>query len=88
MIEKSFGLRLIAENALPIGLQAGEILVELVGKAALGLVDYGQPGGEVLILCDLRSLDLHDSRCDEGDNLAFLRSLARYAHQPRCPACG
>jgi hypothetical protein len=72
-------LRLVANNGLPISLQAGETLAEVGGQAALGLVDYGGAGGQVLILSDLGSLDLYDFRHHEIDNLAFLRNLARYA---------
>jgi hypothetical protein len=79
LTEKLSGLRLIANNGLPISLQPGETLAELGGKAALGLVDYGGVGGEVLILSDLGSLDLYDFRDHEGDSLAFLRNVARYA---------
>ena len=79
LTEKLSGLRLIANNGLPISLQAGETLAELGGQAALGLVDYGGAGGEVLILSDLGSLDLYDFRHHERDNSAFLRNLARYA---------
>lgn len=78
---KSFGLRLIANNGSPISLQAGEILAELGGQAALGLVDYGDAGGELLVLSDVGSLDLYGSRQHERDNLAFLRNLARYARE-------
>jgi hypothetical protein len=81
LTEKLSGLRLIANNGLPISLQAGEILAELGGQAALGLVDYGDAGGEVLIVSDLGSLDLYDSKHHERDNLAFLRNLARYARE-------
>ena len=79
LTERLSGLRLIANNGLPISLQAGETLAELGGQAALGLVDYGGAGGEVLILADLGSLDLYDFRHHERDNFAFLRNLARYA---------
>jgi len=79
LTENLSGLRLIANNGLSISLQAGEILAEMGGQAALGLVDYGGAGGRVLILSDLGSLDLYDSRQGGRDNFAFLRNLARYA---------
>jgi hypothetical protein len=79
LIEKLSGLRLIANNGLPISLQTGEVLAEVGGQAALGLVGYGGAGGEVLVLSDLGSLDLYDFGYDERDNLTFLRNLARYA---------
>jgi hypothetical protein len=74
-----FSLILIAGNGLPITLQDGETLAEVAGQAALGLVDYGEAGGQVLALSDVGSLDLYDFRRHERDNLNFLRNLARYA---------
>jgi len=79
LTENLSALRLIANNGLPISLQAGEMLAELWEQAALGLVDYGGAGGQVLILSDLGSLDLYDFGHRERDNFVFLRNLARYA---------
>jgi len=79
LTEKLLGLRLIARNGLPISLQAGETLAEIGGQAALGLVDYGGAGGQVLVLSDLGSLDLHDKGRRERDDFTFLRNLAHYA---------
>ncbi|NIM92153.1 MAG: M28 family peptidase [Anaerolineales bacterium] len=79
LTENLTSLVLVANNGLPISLQAGETLAEVEGQAALGLVDYGGVGGQVLILSDLGSLDLYDFRQHERDNFAFLRNLARYA---------
>jgi hypothetical protein len=79
LIQSLSGLRMIAYNGLPFTLESGEVLAEQAEKAALGLVDYGDAGGQVLILADLGSLDLYDGRHHERDNLAFLRNLARYA---------
>jgi len=79
LTEKLLGLHLIASNGLPISLQAGETLAEVGGQAALGLVDYGGAGGQVLVISDLGSLDLYDPRQQGRDNFTFLRNLARYA---------
>jgi hypothetical protein len=79
LTENLSGFRLISDNGLPISLQAGQTLAELGGQAALGLVDYGGGGGEVLILSDLASLDLYDFGRQERDNFTFLRNLARWA---------
>jgi hypothetical protein len=81
LTENLYGLRMIAYNGLPITLQTGEILAEVGGQAALGLVDYGGAVGEVLVLSDLGSLDLYDFGRDERNNLTFLRNLARYARE-------
>jgi hypothetical protein len=79
LTEKLSGIGLIAKNGLPIHMEAGETLAEVGGQAALGLVNYGEAGGQVLILSDLGSLDLYDFRQHERDNFAFLRNLATYA---------
>ena len=70
---------MIANNCLPINLQTGETLAEMEGQTALGLVDYGGAGGQVLVLSDLGSLDLYDFERREKDNFTFLRNLAWYA---------
>jgi hypothetical protein len=79
LTENLTSLIMLAENGLPISLQAGETLAEVKGQAALGLVDYGGAGGQVLILSDLGLLDLITMMPPERDNLTFLRNLARYA---------
>jgi hypothetical protein len=79
LTENLSSLRLIADNGMTIRLQAGQTLAEMGGLAVLGLVDYGEAGGQVLALSDVGSLDLYDSRQDGRDNFAFLRNLARYA---------
>jgi hypothetical protein len=75
-----FDLVLIADNGLPLTLQGGEVLAEAQGQTAVGLIDYGGAGGQVLALSDLGLLDLYNAREGERDNLDFLRNLARYAH--------
>ncbi len=75
----SIGLRMLANSGLPISLRAGETLAVVGEQTALGLVDYGSAGGQVLVLSDLGSLDLYDFRHGERDNFTFLRNLARYA---------
>ena len=79
LTENISGLRLIAGNGLPISMQAGEILAEVEGRTALGLVDYGEVRGQVLILSDLGLLDLYDFKNHDRDNFTFLGNLARYA---------
>jgi hypothetical protein len=79
LTENLASLTLIAGNGLPISLQAGETLAEVNGQTALGLVDYGAAGGQVLILSDLGLLDLYDFGQHERDSIALLRNLARYA---------
>lgn len=79
LTENLASLRLIANNGFPIELQGGEVLAEMGGQAALVLVDYGKAGGQVLILSDLGSLDVHNFMQREIYNLTFLRNLANYA---------
>ena len=86
--ENLAALILIANNGLPISMQAGETLAEVKGQTALGLVDYGEAGGQVLIMSDLGLLQLYDFGQHEGDSIAFLRNLARYARDRLCPECG
>ncbi len=74
-----FDLVLMAHNGVPLTLQAGEALAEVNGEVAVGLIDYGGAGGQVLALSDLGSLDLYSTGEGERDNLDFLRNLARYA---------
>lgn len=71
-------LVMAANNGLPLTLQGGERLAEVQGQTAVGLLDYGGAGGQVLALSDLASLDLYNPRENERDNLDFLRNLARY----------
>jgi hypothetical protein len=79
LTEDLVSLRLIADNGMTIRLQAGQTLAEMNEQVALGLVDYGEAGGQVLALSDVGSLDLYNPRQEGRDNSAFLRNLARYA---------
>ena len=72
-------LVLASNNGLPITMQGGVELANAQGQVAVGLMNYGDKGGQVLALSDLELLDLYNSRESERDNLEFLRSLARYA---------
>ncbi|MBN2146662.1 MAG: hypothetical protein JW726_04705, partial [Anaerolineales bacterium] len=76
--EDLFDLVMRANNGLPLTLQRGEVLAEAQGQAAVGLLDYGAAGGQVLALSDLGSLDLYNPRQSDRDNLDFLRNLTRY----------
>ena len=72
-------LVLATDNGLPLTMLGGEVLADAQGQVAIGLVDYGAAGGQVLALSDLGLLDLYNPRTSEHDNLDFLRNLARYA---------
>ncbi len=80
LVENLSSLIMIANNGLPIHLKAGVTLAEIDGQTALGLVGYGDAGGQVLALADLGMLDLYDFGRRDSDNFSFLRNLARFAH--------
>jgi len=79
LTENLIGWRMVGDNGLPFNMQSGAILAQQGGQAALGLVDYGNGGGQVLVLSDIGSLDFYNRRQNERDNLVFIRNLARYA---------
>ena len=74
-------LVLVSDNGLPLTLQGGIKLADAQGQAAVGLVDFGGAGGQVLALSDLGMLDLYNPREGERDNLVFLRNLAAYVRE-------
>ncbi len=76
-----FDLVLAPDNGMPLIMQGGEVLADAQGQAAVGLVDYGNVGGQVLALSDLQLLDLYNPRSSDRDNLDFLRNLTRYIRE-------
>ena len=72
-------LVLASQNGLPITMQGGLVLADAQGQVAVGLMDYGETGGQVLALSDLALLDLYNPRESERNNFEFLRNLAHYA---------
>jgi hypothetical protein len=74
-----YTLTLLKDNAVPFSLQTGEILAEVGGSPVVGLVDFGEAGGQVLVLADVGMLGYAGFMPPEGDNLGFFQSLARYA---------
>jgi len=74
-----FALTLLKDNAVPFSMQTGEILAEVGGSPVVGLVDYGEAGGQVLVLADVGMLGYAGLMPPEGDNLGFYLSLASYA---------
>jgi pimeloyl-ACP methyl ester carboxylesterase len=79
LTENQASLALIHDNGVPFTMQVGETLAQVGGRPALGLVEYGEAGGQVLVLADVGMLGFAGSEPPERDNLAFLRNLARYA---------
>jgi len=79
LMEDQSSLALLGGNAVPFTMQTGDTLAESLGWPVVGLVDYGEAGGQVLVLADVGILSFAGSTPQEGDNLPFLRDLARYA---------
>ncbi len=79
LTEDQVSLALVQNNGVPFTMQSGEALAEADGRPAVGLVDYGEAGGQVLVLADVGILGFAGPGPSEGDNLSFLRNLARYA---------
>ena len=79
LMEDQSSLTLLANNAVPFTMQTGDTLAEVAGNPVVGLVDHGEAGGQVLVLADVGILSFAGFAPPEGDNLAFLRNLARYA---------
>jgi hypothetical protein len=65
-------------NGVPLAMDAGQVLAQISQAPAVGLVEYGDAGGEVLALADFGILHVHHAA---SQNLAFLRNLARYARE-------
>jgi hypothetical protein len=76
LVEGVETLELAETNGVPFSLAKGQVLAQAGGEVAVALVDYGQGGGQVLVLADVGMLG-HDE--GEPTNLSFWRNLARYA---------
>jgi hypothetical protein len=75
-------LELGEDNGVPFDLSKeseGQVLASASGAPALALLDYGDAGGQVLVLADVAILSAGWS---EPQNLPFWQNLARYA-RPR-----
>jgi hypothetical protein len=79
LVKGLLNLTLISHNGLPFSMLSGQVLAEVGGKPVVGLVDYSEAGGQVLVLADVGILGFAGPEASEGDNLDFLRNLARYA---------
>ncbi|MFC1921666.1 M28 family peptidase [Chloroflexota bacterium] len=79
LMECQSGLTLIEGNGVPFTMQSGETLAEINGRPVIGLVNYGEIGGQVLALVDVGILGVEGIGPSEGDSLCFSRNLAQYA---------
>jgi pimeloyl-ACP methyl ester carboxylesterase len=82
LVEGQLNLILIRDNGVPFTMLSGDALAEVDGRPAVGLVESGEAGGQVLVLADVGMLGFAGPGPSEGDNLTFLRNLARYARTP------
>jgi pimeloyl-ACP methyl ester carboxylesterase len=79
LTENQVSLTLIQDNGVPFTIQTGETLAQVNSEPAVGLVEHGEAGGQVLVLADVGLLGFAGPEPPEKDNLVFLRNLARYA---------
>jgi hypothetical protein len=78
LVEGVVGLELAKANGLPFSLTEGQVLAQVGGEVAVGLVDYGEAGGQVLVLADVGMLGNAEG---EPANLPFWLNLARFARK-------
>jgi len=64
------------ENSVLFTMDSGDELFEINGHPVIGIVDYGEQGGEVLIVSDISLL--FDNSGD-ATNLTFIKNIANYA---------
>jgi hypothetical protein len=76
LVEGVTVLELAEANGVPFSLTEGQVLAQADGELAVALVDYGQGGGQVLVLADVGILGAYEG---EPTNLPFWLNLARYA---------
>jgi len=69
-------LKLAEANGVPFTVTRGRTLAQIDGEPVAALVDYGDSGGQVLVLADVGMLG---NSGEEPINLPFWLNLARYA---------
>jgi hypothetical protein len=79
LMDRQYGLTLMEGNGVRFTMETGEVLAEAGGAPVVGLVDYGEAGGQVLILADLATLGIAGLLPPDEYSLSFSRNLARYA---------
>ncbi|MBN1137564.1 MAG: M20/M25/M40 family metallo-hydrolase [Anaerolineae bacterium] len=82
LVEGLSHLAMIGHNGHPFSMLSGQVLADVGRKPAVGLVDYGEAGGQVLVLADVGILGFAGPEASEGGNFDFLRNLGRYARTP------
>jgi len=71
-------LELAEDNAVPFTMSQGLVLAQADGAPAAALVDYGEAGGQVLVLADVGMLG---ANWGEPANLSFWQNLADYSRR-------
>jgi hypothetical protein len=76
LVERVSYLELLPGNSVPLKLSEGQVLAWADGRIVIGLVDYGDAGGQVLALADIGLLGN-----DRGtpQSLSLWQNLAQYA---------
>ena len=69
-------LSLYSGNSVPFTMDTGVELAQINNQSAIGLVQYGDQGGEILIVADISLL--FDSS-GNANNLVFIKNIANYA---------
>ncbi|NIV40640.1 MAG: M28 family peptidase [Anaerolineae bacterium] len=78
LVEGVTALELAEANGVPFSLTEGQVLAQVGREVAVGLVDYGEAGGQVLVLADVGMLGNAEG---EPTNLPFWLNLARFARR-------
>ena len=76
LVERISYMELLPGNSVPIRMDEGQVLAWAEGKIVIGLVDYGDAGGQVLALADLSLLG-NDAGMPRS--LKLWQNLAQYA---------
>ena len=69
-------LTFFSDNVVPFKMETGLELIQAAGFPIVGLVDYGEQGGQVLVIADLGILRVDNTG---AKNMDFLKNIARYA---------
>ena len=79
LLADAASLELGWDNGIPfsfLGSASTQVLAEADGQPVVALVDFGDAGGQVIVLADL---GMRTTAGGEPHNLVFWRNLARYA---------
>jgi hypothetical protein len=77
LVERVSYVEQTPENGVPFKMEGGLILARQGAHTAIGLLDYGDAGGQVLVLADVGMLG--NGGLGTPDNLRFWQNLAQYA---------